>query len=117
MHAQPPDSAYLDDAVPLRDYWRVLVRHRTFICALVVLTAIATALFTLLQPNIYQSAATLMPLGQSRSGLSGALGELGGFLPPGIGGKGSPTDSLLAVLQSRTLATDVIERLLGLHKL
>jgi uncharacterized protein involved in exopolysaccharide biosynthesis/Mrp family chromosome partitioning ATPase len=117
VNVPPADSAYLDDAVPLRDYWRVLVRHRTFICGLVVLTALATALFTLLQRNIYQSSATLMPLGASRSGLAGALGELGGFLPPGIGGKESPTDRLLAVLQSRTLATDVIEHSDLLHVL
>jgi len=44
---------------------------------------------------------------------------LGGFLPPGIAGVGkeSPTDRLLAVLQSRTLATDVIEHLDLLHVL
>ena len=113
MNAHPADSSYLDDAGSLRDYWRVLVRRRTFICGLVLLTAIATALFTLSQPNIYQSSATLMPLGASRGGLSGALGELSGFLPPALAGREILTAPfrLLNVLQSRTLAVDVIEHL------
>src|SRR5215510_16188701 len=56
-----------------------------------------------------------MPLGTSRSSLPTAmLGELGGFVPSGVGsllGKESPTDRLLAILRSRTLAMDVIESL------
>jgi capsular exopolysaccharide synthesis family protein len=76
---------------------------------------IVSACLTLRQPNIYQSTATLMPLGASRSGLSTAmLGELGGFLPSGAStwlGKESPTDRLLAILHSRTLAMEVIQSL------
>jgi len=108
-----------EDTLNLRTYWQVLVRRRVFIFGLVVLTAMATALFTLLQPDIYRSTTTLMPLGLSRGGLSStlALGELSTFLPSGIsgisgiGGRGNPMDQLLAVLQSRTLAVDVLEHL------
>src|SRR4051794_28755523 len=46
------------------------------------------------------------------------MGELGGFVPSGSGGgvgsllgKESPTDRLLAILQSRTLAMEVIQSL------
>jgi len=74
-----------------------------------------SACLMLLQPNIYKSTATLMPLGTSRSGLPTAmLGELSGFLPSGASaflGKESPTDRLLAILHSRTLAVEVIQSL------
>ena len=99
----------------LRAYWRVLVRRRALILSLVVVVTVMTACLTLLQPNIYQSTATLMPLGTSRGSLPTAmLGELGGFLPSGAGtllGKESPTDRLLAILRSRTLAREVIQSL------
>ena len=72
---------------------------------------IVTAIFTLLQPNIYQSRAVLIPLGKSESGLQAALSQVGGLLPLGGMGKESPAERLLAVLQSRTLAEDVIQHL------
>jgi capsular exopolysaccharide synthesis family protein len=108
-----------EEEINLRAYWRVLVRRRALILGLVVVVTVVTACLTLLQPNIYQSTATLMPLGSSRSGLPTAmLGELGGFVPSGSGGgvgsflsKESPTDRLLAVLQSRTVAMEVIQSL------
>jgi capsular exopolysaccharide synthesis family protein len=108
-----------EEEINLRDYWRVLVRQRALILGLVVVVPVVTACVTLLLPNIYQSTATLMPLGTSRGSLPTTMlggGELGGFLPSGGGigsilGKESPTDRLLAILRSRTLAMEVIQSL------
>jgi capsular exopolysaccharide synthesis family protein len=105
-----------EEEINLRAYWRVLVRRRALILGLVVVVTAATACLMLLLPNIYQSTATLMPLGTSRSSLptTAMLGELGGFVPSGVGnllGKESPTDRLLAILRSRTLAMEVIQSL------
>lgn len=77
------------------------------------LTVLATTLMVLRQPDIYQSTATLVPLSPARSGLSTALGELGGSFPAALGfmGRDNPVDRLLAVLQSRTLALEVIQHL------
>src|SRR4029450_5062236 len=106
-----------EEEINLRAYWHVLVRRRALILGLVVVVTVVTACLTLLLPNIYQSTATLMPLGTSRSSLPTAmLGELGGFVPSGVGvgnllGKESPTDRLLAILRSRTLAMEVIQSL------
>src|SRR2546428_796198 len=112
---QPPG----EEEINLRAYWRVLVRRRALILRLVIVMPVVTACLTLLLPNIYQGTATLMPLGASRGGLSTALpgvGELGGVVPSGGGlgsflGKESPTDRLVAILKSRTLAMDVIQSL------
>jgi uncharacterized protein involved in exopolysaccharide biosynthesis len=115
MNGSTVDLPPGEEAIDLRAYWRVLVRRRALILGLVVVVTVATAFLTLLQPNIYQSTATLMPLGTSRGGLSTAiLGELGGLLPSGAGallGKESPTDRLLAILRSRTLAVEIIQSL------
>jgi uncharacterized protein involved in exopolysaccharide biosynthesis len=106
-------ESYIDDEINLRDYWRVLVRRRFLIFGMTCLAAVATAIFTLLQPNIYQSKATLMPLGKSGGGLGAALGELGSLLPLKLGGAAteSPVERIVAVLHSRTLAEDVIQQL------
>jgi capsular exopolysaccharide synthesis family protein len=115
MNGIPVDRPPGEEEMHVRDYWRVLVRRRALILGLVVVVTVVTACLTLLQPNIYQSTATLMPLGTSRSGLSTAmLGELSGFLPSEAGtflGKDSSTDRLLAILKSRTLTIEVIQSL------
>lgn len=98
----------------LYSVWRVLVGHCRLIFGVAMVVTLVAILFTLLQANIYQSSAVLMPLVASRSGLSAALVDLGGFLPGGAGGifgKESPSDRLLAVLQSRSLAFDVVQHL------
>ena len=121
MNGSTVDLPPGEEEVNLRAYWRVLVRRRALILGLVVVVPVVTACLTLLQPNIYQSTATLMPLGTSRGSLPTAVlggGELGGVLPSGVGagvstflGKESPTDRLLAILHSRTLAMEVIQSL------
>jgi tyrosine-protein kinase Etk/Wzc len=115
MNGSTVDLPPGEEEINLRAYWRVLVRRRALILGLVVVVTVVTACLTLLQPNIYQSTAALMPLGTSRGSLPTAmLGELGGFLPSGVSsflGKESPTDRLLAILRSRTLAVEVIQSL------
>ena len=109
-----------EEEVNLRAYWRVLVRRRALILRLVVIVTVGTAGLMLLLPNMYQSTATLMPLAPSRGGglPTATPGELGGFLPSGSGGgvgsllgKEKPTDRLLAILHSRTVAMEVVQSL------
>lgn len=89
----------------LRQHW-VLI----FGCVGICIGVVAFVVFR--QPNIYQSTATLMPLGASKSGFANIVGELGGFFPsvPGFS-KESPTERLLAVLQSRTVSMDLVQSL------
>lgn len=102
---------YPEDDINLRGYWRLLVRRRVLILGTVFSVAIITAMITLLLPNVYQSMATLMPLGQSSNRLQNALGDLGGLLSLGSVGNESPTERLLAILRSRTLVENIIKRL------
>lgn len=107
------DELNADDEIRLRDYWAIVARQRRLIAGITALVVVLTALLTLRQTDIYQSTATLMPLGAPRGGLATALGELGGNLAAGLGfsSKDNPTDRLMTILQSRTLALDVIQHL------
>ncbi|MDZ7379310.1 MAG: exopolysaccharide transport family protein, partial [candidate division KSB1 bacterium] len=111
-HAPGRDELPYEETLSPRDYWRVLVRRRGLILGVTGVIAVATALFTLWQPAIYQSTAALMPLGQPRSGLSATLSAVSGLLPTASGlVKEHPADRLVAILESRTLALNVIEYL------
>jgi uncharacterized protein involved in exopolysaccharide biosynthesis/Mrp family chromosome partitioning ATPase len=109
----PPTSHDVssEDEITLRDYWRILVLRRLFILGSVCLTTLVTAAFMFLLPNVYQSKATLLPLGKTVGGVRGMLGELGGVLPLGSLGQEGPAERIQAILHSRTLAEDVIQEL------
>ncbi len=95
----------------LLDYWNIINKGRWLLITLVFVTVLATLILSLLMPKIYQARTTILPLGQEQSGLSAALSAsplagLGGL--PGIQ---NPTDKLIVVLQSRTVAEEVIKKL------
>ena len=100
-----------DDEIHLRDYWRVLVRQRWLIGGIFTGVTVLTVVVVLLLPHVYRSEVTLIPLGESRGALQALMGEVGGLLPLALGGKESPAERILAVLQSRTVAEDVIKSL------
>ncbi len=92
----------------LEDYARVIWGGRWLILALVAAATTATLVVTLKTPKTFTAQTTIMPLGQERAGgLASALsGSLGGAL-----GIENPSDKLVAVLQSRTVAGMVVEGL------
>ena len=86
MNGSTVDLPPGEEEINLRAYWRVLVRRRALILGLVVVVPVVTACLTLLLPNIYQSTATLMPLGASRGSLPTAMlgeGNWAGSCPQG----------------------------------
>jgi len=101
----------MDQDPTLLDYWNVIKRGRWLIISLVFSTILATLILSLLMPKTYQARTTIMPLGQEQSGLSAALSAspLAGI--GGLPGIQNPTDRLIVVLQSRTVAEEVIKKL------
>ena len=103
-----------EDEINLLDYWRV-IRKRWKIIALIFGVSVITAgVISLLMTPIYRAKTTLMPLESSGGQLSAAMRNLGslpfvGGMVPSIGG--ASADKLVAVLQSRTVAEDVIRAL------
>jgi uncharacterized protein involved in exopolysaccharide biosynthesis len=106
-----PDLEFLveeaDREPTLLDYARVVWGGRWLILALVVVATGSAVGLSMMMPKTYIAQATLMPLGQDRAaGLSALAGSLGGAL-----GMESPSVKLMAVLQSRTVADQVVSAL------
>jgi capsular exopolysaccharide synthesis family protein len=111
MLASPATRAVAEDEINLREYWHALLRRRWFVVRTVCAVVVLTVVVTLLLPNLYQSKAVLIPLGKPTSTLQSALGDLGSLLPIGTASSENPSTRILAILQSRTLAEEVIQRL------
>ncbi len=103
-----------EDEINLLDYWRVIRKRWKIIAWIFGVSVITAGVISLLMTPIYRAKTTLMPLESSGSQVSAAMRNLGslpfvGGLVPRIGG--ASADKLVAVLESRTVAEDVIRTL------
>ena len=103
-----------EDEINLLDYWRVIRKRWKIVAWIFGVSVITAGVISLLMSPIYRAKTTLMPLESSGSQLSAAMRNLGslpfvGGMVPSIGG--ASADKLVAVLQSRTVAEDVIRAL------
>jgi len=97
----------------LLELWRVMVRRWKMIAVLFFASTLTTLIISLLLPKIYQAKATLLPLESPEASLSATLAALGGIAgEAGVSiGKSTPAEKFEAVLKSRTLAENVIQKL------
>lgn len=105
-----------DDEVNLLDYWRVLKRHGWIILGLTFVSVFAAAFYSyFVMPKIYESNATILAPRESGGGgagfaaalaASGAGQLLGGLVPGG----GTNRDVFVAILKSRTMAQELVDR-------
>lgn len=100
-----------DDEINLLDYWKVIRKRQRLILALFFVSTFFAGLISLLMPRIYQAKASIIPLESSSGSLTASIGDLARIAGVPIGGKGSPIDKLISVLESRTLAERVIDSL------
>ncbi|MBE9574797.1 MAG: hypothetical protein IMF20_06675 [Proteobacteria bacterium] len=103
-----------EDEINLLDYWRVIRKRWKIIAWIFGVSVITAGVISLLMSPIYRAKTTLLPLESSGSQLSAAMRNLGslpfvGGMVPSIGR--ASADKLVAVLQSRTVAEDVIRAL------
>jgi len=103
------------DEINLLDYWRVIWKRRKVILLIFLISVISAAIISLLMTPIYQAKATLMPVESSQGRLSAALGAFQNlpFVGGAVGGSLGKTaaDKLVSILNSRTIAEDVIKKL------
>lgn len=108
----PIDQA---DEPNLSDYWHVVWSGRKLILIIFLIAVIGVAIISLLMTPIYEAKATLMAVEPSANRFSAILGSLQNipYLGGAVGGAlgKTATDKLLAILKSRTIAEDVIEKL------
>jgi tyrosine-protein kinase Etk/Wzc len=104
-----------DDEINLLDYWHVIKKRRWVVISLFLASVIFAAIISLLMTPIYQAKATLMPLESSQGRFTAAVGSLQNipFVGGAVGGAlgKTATDKLVSILNSRTIAEDVIKKL------
>jgi tyrosine-protein kinase Etk/Wzc len=108
-----------EDEINLLDYWRVIRKRWKTIAWIFTVSVVTAGVVSFLMTPIFRATTTLLPLESSGSQVSAALRNLTslpfvGGMVPSIGG--ASADKLVAVLESRTVAEDVI-RSLDLMKL
>jgi len=94
--------------INLLDFWRVLWKNRFLIIGLFFVISIVTLIVSLRLPKIYKATASLLrPTESSR-----AIGALGSqmLLPLGLAGQSTASDVFLAILKSRSVADQVVDR-------
>lgn len=106
-----------DDEISLLDLLIVLAKHKKLVLGLPFVVALLAAAFSLRLPNIYTATTKILPPQQSQSAASAMLAQLGGIavLAGGAAGIKNPNDIHVAVIKSRTVADNLIQRF-GLMK-
>lgn len=95
------------------DILTVLARRKRLIIGIPLAAAVLTAAVSMLLPNIYTGTTRLLPPQQNQSSAAMILGQLSGLA--GIGGGGglgikNPSDIYVGMLESRTVADNLIKR-------
>lgn len=104
------------DEVNLFDYWKVILRHKKMIIAIVLSASVVAVISSLLMTNTYKAYALIMPVsakggGGGLSALASQFGSLASLAGVNLSGGGAgEADKFMAVLRSRTLAENVINR-------
>lgn len=108
----------VEDESSLLHFWLVLRKHRRMIWSLCAGVMAMVLVISLVMPKIYESTTTLLPQLEPREGLGlgsllaatgagGAVQGLGMSLP---GMPATPADIFVAILKSRVMADEVINR-------
>jgi len=103
-----------EDEINLLDYWRVIRKRWRTIAWIFGISVVCAGVVSFIMTPIYRATTTLMPVESSGSQVSAALRNLTslpfvGGVVPAVGG--ASADKLVAVLESRTVAEDVIRAL------
>lgn len=107
--------AQIEEQISLFDYWHVIKKRRRVISYILFISVASAAIISFLMLPIYQAKATLMPVESSQGRFSAALGTLQNipFVGGAVGGAlgKTATDKLMSILNSRTVAENVIKSL------
>jgi len=99
------------DEINLLDYWYVLKKRRKMIATIVAAASVIAVITSLLLPKIYKASATIVPVSSGGGGLSGLASQFGGLasmMGVNVGMGKDDGAKLKIILESRTLAENVI---------
>lgn len=102
-----------EEEINLLELLSVLVRRRSLIIWMTLVTALASVAYSLCLPNIYTATAKILPPQKEGGGSAAALlSQLGGGgMMAGLAGLGGTSDLYVGILKSRSVADVVIARL------
>ncbi len=107
----PQQSGMEEDEIRLRDYGRVIYRHRTMIITISILCAIIAAIVSFLLPRSYRAVGSVVPpleLGQKGSVLAGKLKGAEGALLGDFLDTSSMADLYSGILKSRSVQDAIV---------
>ena len=112
QNKQYPVVQVEDEGIHLLDVCAALVRQRKIIIIFPLVTGALALTASLLMTPKYVSTAVIMPPQQQSSSVSAMLGQLGGLASAAgsIAGLKNPNDLYVGMLQSRTIADNLIEQ-------
>jgi tyrosine-protein kinase Etk/Wzc len=97
----------MEEEINLLDLLFVIKKYLKFIIGIFFISVIATMIILLLKPKEYKATATILPPMTSEEGIMANL-------PSGISGiikeKTTPTDIFVAILKSRSMKDDIIDK-------
>ncbi len=109
--APQAETAGRDDADVI-EILLVLAREKKRILQITLGAAVLAAIISFLMPAMYTATATMLPPERKQSALSSMVGQIGAIA--GLGGADlglkNPADIFVAMLKSRTVADDLINR-------
>jgi tyrosine-protein kinase Etk/Wzc len=100
------------DEIHLLDLLIVLARHKKLVIGMPFVIGTLALIASLQMTPIFTSTAKIMPPQQQSSGMAAMLGQLGGLAGAagGIAGIKNPNDLYVGILESRTVADNLISR-------
>jgi uncharacterized protein involved in exopolysaccharide biosynthesis len=105
--SRPAKGAF--DEVNLLDLVIVPLKHKLLVFGIPFVAAIASVAYALLLPPVFTATARILPPGQSQTGTTTLLAQFAGLVGAAVGLK-SPNELYVAMLKSRTVADNLIER-------
>jgi len=106
------ESEQAQEECSLLDFLLVLARHKRLVLGLPAAAGAVALVVAFLMPKWYTATAKLLPPQQSQSSALAILGQLGGLAGGASQALGlkNPSDIYVAMLKSRTVADNLIER-------
>jgi len=109
----PAQNPVIEDDISLMDLLGVLLRRRKIVAFTMIGVTSAVLAYSFVAPKQYKATATLMPIDSKKGfyGLDMPEGGLGGLIAAQAGAGMSSTAKLVTILESRSMAEEVIRKL------
>ncbi len=111
MNPELPEAPLATDIeIDLLELWKVIWAGKWLIVSVTFFFAVASIIYALLQTNIYQAEAVLLPAeaSQSGAGLASQFGGAAGLLGININGTGSDANNAVTKMRSREFVNQFI---------